>query len=330
LMRKFYYDGDADISLLEGKTVAVIGFGNQGSAQAMNLRDSGVYVIVGNVEDDYATKARREGFEVMPIREAAAKGDIIMMLIPDEVQPEVYESDVKPNLRRGKTIVFASGYNIHFGLIKPPQDVDVVMLAPKMLGNSVRSLYLRGSGAPALIAVHNDSTGNALKTVLALAKGIGATRAGVIESSFEEETVTDLFSEHALAYGQLIKLAFEVLTEAGYDPVVVQLELYGSGEIVEIAKAIVRYGLVDQLSYHSTTSQFGQLSKAGKVVGEDIKHKMRGVLDDIRSGRFAREWFEEKKAGYQNFKRMLEEAKKHPLVSVEKIVRVKVRIDVDC
>lgn len=328
-MRKFYYDEDADLSLLGGKTVAVIGFGNQGSAQAMNLRDSGVKVIVGNMEDEYAVKAKREGFEVMPIREAAAKGDIIMMLIPDEAQPEVYENDIETSLRRGKTLVFASGYNIHFGLITPPQDVDVVLLAPKMIGSSVRSLYLMGSGAPALIAVQNNATGEALKTVLALAKGIGATRAGVIESSFEEETVTDLFSEHALAYGQLIKLGFEVLTEAGYDPVVVQLELYGSGEILEIAKAMVRYGLVDQLSFHSTTSQYGQLSRASRVIGEDVKRKMKSILDDILSGVFVREWLEEKRNGYQNFRNLLEEAKKHPIVSVEKFVRERIKIGVE-
>jgi ketol-acid reductoisomerase len=326
MMRNVYLDNDADLSILNGKTISVIGFGNQGSAQAQNLRDSGLEVIIGNIDDEYALRAKQMGFKVYSIREATEKGDIIMMLIPDEVQPDVYEHSIKDGLRPGKTLVFASGYNIHFGYIKPPNYVDVVMLAPRMIGSAVRSLYLKGSGAPALIAINRDFTGTALQTLLAIAKGIGSTRAGVIESTFEEETIIDLFSEQALAYGQLIKLAFEVLTEAGFDPVVVALELYASGEIVEISKAIVNHGLVNQLSLHSLTSQYGQLSRANIIFNEEIKKKMKNILEDIVSGNFAKEWYQEGRANYPSLNKLLEQAKKHPIVEYENMIHKKFKI----
>lgn len=328
-MKKVYYDDDVDLNVLKGKKIAVIGFGNQGRAQALNLRDSGMDLIIGNIEDEYAKKAVDEGFKVYPIGEACRRSDVIMMMIPDEVQPEVYELDVKPALHEGKTLVFASGFNVYFGFIKPPANVDTVLVAPKMIGESVRALYVRGMGAPALVAVHNDATGHALKTALAIAKGIGATRAGVIMSSFEEETVTDLFAEQALAYGQLIKLGFETLVESGYDPLVVQLELYGSGELIEISKSILRYGLVGQLSLHSTTSRYGQLSRANYVINENAKVQMRKILQEIRSGRFAEEWLSEKKSGFRNLQRLTEDALQHPLIQIEKISRQTLRINVD-
>jgi len=325
-MRNIYYDNDADLSILNGKIISIIGFGNQGSAQAQNLRDSGLKVIIGNIDDEYALKAKQAGFEVYSIREAAEKGDVIMMLIPDEVQPDVYEHYIKNCLRLGKTLVFASGYNIHFGYIKPPNFIDVILLAPRMIGSAVRSLYLKGHGAPALIAIHQNFTGLALQTVLALAKGIGSTRAGVIESTFEEETVIDLFSEQTLAYGQLIKLAFEVLTEAGFDPVVVALELYASGEIVEISKAIVTHGLINQLSLHSLTSQYGQLSRANIMFNEETKKKMKEILESIISGNFAKEWQQERKADYLNFKRLYDNSMKHPILEAEKVIKKKIKI----
>lgn len=328
-MRRVFYEDDADLEILKDKTVGVIGFGNQGYAQSMNLRDSGVNVVIGNREDQFKQLALSAGFAVYSIRDAARIADVIIMLIPDEVQPTVFEHEIKPELKLGKTLVFASGFNIHFGLIKPPSDVDVVLVAPKMVGKSVRSLYLKGLGAPALIAIHNDATGNALRIGLAIAKGIGATRVGVIESTFEEETVTDLFSEQALSYGQLIKYGFEVLVEAGYDPLVTQLELYGSGEIIEIAKLMVQEGLVAQLVNHSTTSQYGQLTRGKRVISEEIKSSMRKILDEIRSGVFVKEYLEEVSKGYLTIKKLLEEANRHPIIEVERKVRELIKSPLD-
>jgi ketol-acid reductoisomerase len=316
---KIYRDEDTDLRALAEKTVAVIGYGNQGQAQALNLHDSGVRVIVGSVEDESAERARRDGFTVLPIAEAAARGDVLLLLLPDEVQRQVYGDSIRKQLRPGKTLDFAHGFNIRFGWIKPPPKVDVIMVAPRMIGHSVRQRFLDGAGSPAYVAVEQDATGHAWETALALAKGIGATRAGAIETTFAQETEIDLFMEQATfaAIDRTLLLSFDVLVEEGFDPEMVALELYGSYEAAEIFAEMARTGFFRQGKLHSQTSQYGTFSRGPVVMPDSFKRVMRRRLADIRSGRFAREWRREQEAGYPNFHRYWDEALAHPINAAE-------------
>lgn len=311
-----------DLSALKGRTVAVLGYGNQGRAQSLNMRDSGVdEVIIGSIRDAGWDRAVEDGFQVYPIDEAAKRGDVILMLIPDEAQPSVFNAHVRDNLDEGDVLVFAHGYNIHFGFISPPGFVDVVLVAPRMIGWGLRELYLRGEGAPAYVAVHQDHSGRALDTALALARAIGATR--TVMSSFAEETEIDLYMEQALwaAVTRVMLLSFEVLVEEGYPPEVVALELYGSGEASEVLKAMAEMGFYRQMSLHSQTSQYGTLSRGPLLIGDEFKLRLREVLEDIRTGRFAREWALEQMLGYPVFRKLRDRALKHPINKAEEGMR---------
>jgi ketol-acid reductoisomerase len=319
-MVTIYHDADADLDLLSGLTVAVIGYGNQGRAQAMNLRDSGVDVVVGCAPDKYADRAREDGMTVVPIAEAADAGRLVLVLLPDEVQPHVYAADIAPGLRAGDTLDFASGYNIHYELVEPPPEVDVVMVAPRMIGEAVRSLFVDGSGFPCLVAVKQDTSGHALQTALALARGIGGTKAGAFASSFEEETLIDLFAEQFLwaGIGKLCRVYFDTLVDAGCSGEAVATEMYLSGEMVEVARAMIEHGFFRQLEVHSHTSQYGQLSRADDAVGEDVAQRARAILEGLQNGAFAREWADEQARGCPALAALKDEAFGHRLNEVER------------
>lgn len=320
---KIYRDDDADLAVLADRTLAVIGYGNQGQAQALNLRDSGLRVIVGGIEDEASQRARADGFEVKPIAQAAAEGDVLLLLIPDEVQRHVYYQSIHQHMGTGKALDFAHGFNIRFGLIEPPPQVDVVMVAPRMIGSSVRQRFVEGLGSPAYVAVAQDASGGAWPTALALAKGIGATRAGAIESTFAEETEIDLFLEQATwaAISRALILSFEVLVEQGFDPEMVALELYGSFEAAEVMAEMARMGFFKQMRLHSQTSQYGTLSRGPRVLPEAFKETFRRALEEIRNGRFARQWQREQEEGYPTFRRLLNQALAHPLNAAEEAGR---------
>lgn len=322
-MTKIYYDHDADLSFLQGKTVTIIGYGNQGSAQAQNMRDSGVRVIIGSIEDEKADRARADGFGVHSIAEAVREGDIISLLIPDEVQKTVYESDIRANLAPGKVLNFAHGYNLRFGLITPPTDVDVIMVAPRMIGVNVRKAFLKGGGVPAYIAVWQDASGQAKPMTLAIAKAIGATKVGVIETTVAEETELDLFTEQAV-WPIIVRdmlISFELLVEEGFSPEMVALELFGSGEAAEIFRQMALVGFFEQMRFHSQTSQYGTLSRGERMLPEEVREKMRAVLTEIRSGQFATEWEEEQQRGYPRFRALKQQAAGHPITRAEGSVR---------
>jgi ketol-acid reductoisomerase len=318
-----YYDRDVDMKVLEGRKVAIIGYGNQGWAQGLNMRDSGVEVIVGNIQDDSFERALADGFPTMSIPEAAQRGDVLCLLMPDEVQQEVYQRDIAPHLRAGQVLDFAHGYNIRYGFIRPPQDVDVIMVAPRMIGVGVRERFVAGSGAPAFVAVEQDATGQAWPTTLAIAQAIGATRAGALRSTFAEETELDHFSEQAVwpAITRLLRMAYELLTERGYQPEAVLMELYASGEPAQVFKEMAEVGLFRQMSFHSHTSQYGTLSRAPGVLPDDFRATLAQALDAIQQGSFAREWEAERQAGYPVFERLKAEALAHPINQVEDRLR---------
>ncbi len=325
-MARVFYDADADPLVLNGRVIGVLGYGNQGRAQALNMRDSGVNVIVGNRSDDFAKQARKDGFDVLSIEAVARKADVICLLLPDEMQPDVFAKDVRPHLSKGKTLDFASGFNIFYRSIVPPKEVDVILVAPKMIGEYVRKLYLAGSGAPSLIAVERNSTGKGWETATALAHAIGATRVGALKSTFEEEAVTDLFNEQCTAFIPLLVAGYEILTAAGYDPMATQLELYGSGEWLEIIRAIREHGIFGQGKLHSTTSQYGQLTRSQKIVDAGTRLKMKKILKDIQNGRFAEEWFQEMKRGYPTLNALKKKYATHSLNRTEAEVRRKIKM----
>lgn len=322
-MARRFYDGDADLAVLKDQVVAVIGYGNQGRSQALNMRDSGLDVIVGNRGDSYYEQAIADGMTPHSIAEATAQGDILLFLMPDEVQPEVYQEHMADRIKDGACLIFGHGYNIFYETIRPPDAVDVAMVAPKMIGEGVRRRFESGEGFPTLVAVEQDATGNAWARTLAVAKAIGGTRIGAWESTFEEETVTDLFAEQVGGGSSLAATlnTFETLVEAGYDPEVVQLELYGSGEMVEVVRSVREYGLLDSLKLHSPTSQYGQLSRARRLVPTEAKETLNVILDEIRSGAFAEEWAKEREADYSNMERLRAEFGEHLLFEVERKVR---------
>lgn len=301
-MAKLYYDKDADLSLLQGKTIAIIGYGSQGHAHALNAHDSGLQVIVGLHEGSKSrAKAESDGLKVFSVAEATRQGDVVMLLIPDTKQAEVYEADIAPNLRDGAMLMFAHGFNVHFGSITPPKTVDVTMVAPKAPGHRVREVYTEGAGTPGLVAVAQDATGQAKARALAYARAIGCTRAGVIETTFKEETETDLFGEQVVLCGgvtALIRASFETLVKAGYQPEVAYFECLH--ELKLIVDLLYEGGMSYMWYSVSDTAEYG-----GYVVGDQfenmIKEEMAGVLSRIQSGEFARAWIDENKDGRPNF-----------------------------
>jgi ketol-acid reductoisomerase len=316
-------DADADLQPLLQRPVAIIGYGNQGRAQALNLRDSGVPVLIGSIADSSAARARQDGFEVLDIGSASARGDVLALLIPDEVQREVYEREVAAQLRPGQVLVFAHGYNIHFGLIRPPATVDVIMVAPRMIGINVRRSFERGSGVPAYLAVAQDASGSARRIALAWAKGIGATRAGVLDTTFAQETELDLFAEQGVwpIIMRDLLMSYEVLVEAGFPPEMVALELYGSGEAAEIFRQMARVGVIEQMRLHSQTSQYGTLSRGPRMLPDETRERLRETLREIRSGVFATEWSAEQAGGYRRFDALREAAHAHEINRAEVLGR---------
>ncbi len=296
-MVKMYYDNDANLDLLKDKTVAIIGYGSQGHAHSQNLRDSGVNVVVAEVPGPNYDQAKKDNFEVLSTKEAAKKGDIITISVPDQIQPDVYHGEIKDEMKAGKSLLFAHGFNIHFGQIIPPKEVDVIMCAPKGPGHLVRRVYAQGGGVPSLIAVHQDASGKAKDNALAYAKGIGAGRAGIIETTFLEETETDLFGEQVVLCGgltALIKAGFETLVEAGYQPEMAYFECVH--EIKLIVDLIHENGLAGMRFSISDTAEYGDLTRGPRLITKETKEEMKVILEQIQNGEFAREWILENKA----------------------------------
>lgn len=317
------YDADANLDLLQGKTIAVIGYGSQGHAQSQNLRDSGLNVVIGLLENSQSRqKAKEKGFEVMSTAEAAKKADIIQLLVPDELQASIYKADIEPNLVEGNALVFSHGFNIHFSQILPPNNVDVFMVAPKSPGHLVRRMYEEGAGVPALLAVYQDYTGKAKELGLAYAKGIGSTRAGVIETTFREETESDLFGEQAVLCGgvsELIKAGFDTLTEAGYRPEIAYFECLH--ELKLIVDLIYEGGL-DFMRYSvSDTATYGDLTRGPRLINEDTREEMRYILDEIQSGEFAKEWLLENQVNRPTYRALFNQDKEHPIEVIGKELR---------
>ncbi len=313
-------DKDASLEPLKSKTVAVLGYGNQGRAQSLNLRDSGVRVIVGNRDDAYRQQALADGFQPVSVREAAEAGDFLLILTTDESQPAIWKDEIAPGARVGRTLVWASGYNVGFGLIPLPADVDVVMVAPRMTGNMVRMLYEQGKGAIAQFAVHQDASGHARERVLALCRGIGLTRGGVFESSFREEAELDLFAEQVIWAGLTAWFVecFEIGVADGFSPELMVMELYASGEASEILGAMARNGFFKQMSHHSTTSQYGTLSRGPGFITAAMRERARKILRrDIKGGAFAREWSQEQGSGSARLEALRRKALAHPMSLAE-------------
>src|SRR5579875_192114 len=292
------YDDQADLTLLDGKTVAIIGYGSQGHAHALNLKDSGVNVLVGLREDSASlAKAREQGLEVLPVVEAASRGDLVMILLPDELHRQVWESDIRDGIAEGNMLLFGHGFSIHYGEIEPPAGVDVAMVAPKGPGHLVRRQFTEGSGVPGLVAVAQDASGHARALALAYAKGIGCTRGGVIETSFKDETETDLFGEQAVLCGGASELV-----QAGYTPEMAYFECLH--ELKLIADLMYEKGLAGMRYSISNTAEYGDYTRGKRVITDDTRANMRRILEEIQSGDFAREWIAENRAGQENFKRM--------------------------
>lgn len=320
---QLFFDADASLAPLAGKTVAVLGYGNQGQAQALNMRDSGVTVIVGNRDDHYRERARADGFTPITIAEAAAAGDVLLVLTTDESQPRLWPEQIAPGLRPGKAVVWASGYNVGFGLIQPPPEVDVLMVAPRMTGVNVRELFLRGSGALAQFAVHQDATGQARALCLALCKAVGLTRGGVFASSFREEAELDLFAEQVVWAGitAWFQECFAIGVEHGFAPELMVMELYASGETAEIFAAMTRNGFFRQMAHHSTTSQYGTLSRGPALITDEMRARARESLRrDIAGGAFVREWSDEQAGGSARLDELRRRALAHPMSAAEEAV----------
>ena len=320
---KLLKDDVASLEPLAGQTVAVLGYGNQGRAQALNLRDSGAKVIVGNRQDRYRGQAVLDGFEPMEIAKAALQGDLLLILTTDESQPLIWEKQIAPGLRPGKTLVWSSGYNVGFGLIQLPPDVDVVMVAPRMTGNMVRTLFENGKGAIAQFAIHQDASGKAREKTLALCKGIGLTRGGVFESSFREEAELDLFAEQVVWAGLTAWLleCFDLGVKNGFSPELMVMELYASGETSEIFGLMARNGFFKQMAHHSTTSQYGTLSRGPKLISDEMRALAKELLlKDIKGGAFVKEWSQEQAHGSQRLEELRRQAMAHPMSLAEENV----------
>jgi ketol-acid reductoisomerase len=310
-----FYDDDADLTLLDGKTVAIIGYGSQGHAHALNLKDSGVDVIVGLRPDSRSVEqARGAGLEVAEIPEAASRGDVVMVLLPDEKHGEVYRAQIADGIAPGNLLLFGHGFSIHYGEVEPPAEVDVALVAPKGPGHLVRRQFTEGSGVPGLIAVQQDATGRARDLALAYSKGIGCTRGGVIETTFKDETETDLFGEQAVLCGgvtELVRAGYETLVEAGYDPRLAYFECLH--ELKLIVDLMYEKGITGMRYSISNTAEYGDLTRGRRIISDATRQAMKDVLREIQSGAFAREWIAENRAGQENFKRMREEGKGHQI-----------------
>ncbi len=322
-MAKMYYENDADLSLLEGKTIGVIGYGSQGHAHALNLKDSGMDVVVGLYEGSKSwSKAEADGLKVALVANAANESDIVMMALPDTAMAEVYKESVEPHMLPGKTIMFAHGFNIHYKTIVPPDSVDVSMVAPKAPGHRMREVFTKGSGVPGLLAVDQDASGQAHDVGLAYARGVGCTRAGVLDTTFKEETETDLFGEQSVLCGgvtALIKAGFETLVEAGYQPESAYFECMHE---LKLIVDLLYQGGMEYMRYSiSDTAEYGDYSRGPVVVDEHVKENMKKVLTAIQDGSFAREWIAENDEGRPRFNRLRKENAEHPIETVGKELR---------
>ncbi|OGW82630.1 MAG: ketol-acid reductoisomerase [Omnitrophica bacterium GWA2_52_8] len=322
-MAKIYYDKDADLKVLKGKKVAIVGYGIQGRGQGLNLRDSGVEVMIsqrkGGKNYDIAVQ---DGFEPVEAEVAAREADIIQILAQDHLQAEIYKKSIEPHLKPGKALLFSHGFNIHFGYIKPPAQVDVIMVAPKGPGALVRTQYLEGGGVPCLVAVHQNASGKALQIALAHAKAVGGTRAGVIETNFKEETETDLFGEQAVLCGglsELIRAGYETLVAAGYQPEMAYFECLH--EVKLIVDAVFVAGIKGMHQRISDTAEYGDYSRGKRVIGAEARAAMKKILQEIQSGSFAKEWIDENKNGRPNFNRYKKECENHPIEKVGEELR---------
>ena len=317
-MAKVYHDKDANLDLIKNKKIAIIGYGIQGRGQALNLRDSGLSVIVSELEgtENFKT-AVRDNFKPVDAKKASDEADIIQVLTQDHIQALVYKESIEPNLKPGKALVFSHGFNIHFKQIVPPKDIDVFMVAPKGPGALVRQQYTEGKGVPCLVAVYQNASGKALDEALAYAKGIGGTRAGVLETTFKEETETDLFGEQAVLCGgasELIKAGYDTLIEAGYQPEIAYFECLH--ELKLITDLIYKYGITGMRKRVSDTAEYGDLTRGKKVISKETRKVMKEMLKDIQTGKFAKEWIEENEKGRQNFIKMREEEANHPIEKI--------------
>jgi ketol-acid reductoisomerase len=320
---RIYTQQDIDTETLNNRTIAVVGYGSQGRAQALNLRDSGCRVVTADIPDGPAwRRAEEDGFHSLTVSRAAGEADIILLLIPDPVHGPVFREEIRPHLTAGKALILAHGFSLHYGEVVPPDDIDCLLVAPKGPGSLVRSLFLDGQGIVCLLAVHRDATGGARNIGLAVAAGIGADRAGIIETTVAEETETDLFGEQVLLCGglsALIKAGFETLVEAGYAPEVAYFECLH--EIKQIADMIYAHGIQGMRQRISETALYGDLTRGHRVIDPKVRKKMAEILGEIRDGRFAREWLEENRAGQPNLKHMAREDDAHPIESVGKQLR---------
>ncbi len=322
-MARMYYDQDADLGLLQGKKIAVLGYGSQGHAHALNLKDSGCDVMVGLYRGSKSwPEAEKAGLEVAETAEAVRRADMIMVLVPDQVQRRLYLESIAPNLKPGKTLMFAHGFNIHFSQIVPPPEIDVSMVAPKGPGHLVRSVFLEGGGVPALIAVYQDASGRAHDYALAYAKGIGATRAGCLDTTFQEETETDLFGEQTVLCGgvsALVKAAFETLVEAGYQPELAYFECMH--ELKLIVDLFYQGGLSYMRYSVSDTAEYGDYTRGPRIINHSVRQEMKKILEEIQTGAFAREWILENQAGRAGFYAMRRREQEHPIEQVGKQLR---------
>lgn len=322
-MARMYYDEDANLDLLADKTVAIIGYGSQGHAHALNLKDSGINVIVGLYSGSKSiSKAEAAGLKVHSVADAAKAADVIMILLPDEVQKSIYLEEIKPNLSAGNVLAFAHGFNIHFGQVVPPNDIDVVMVAPKGPGHLVRRTYEQGEGVPCLFAVFQDASGQARDRAMAYAKGIGGTRAGILETTFREETETDLFGEQTVLCGglsALIKAGFETLVEAGYQPELAYFECLH--EVKLIVDLVVEGGLAKMRDSISNTAEYGDYTRGPRLVNAETKAEMKKILSEIQSGQFAREFVLENQSGKPGFTAMRRQEAEHSIEEVGKDLR---------
>src|SRR5579884_1912347 len=314
---KIYYDKDADLQQIRSKRVAVVGYGSQGHAHALNLKESGVQVVVGLREGNSWKKAEASGLKVMPVADAVKASDVVMILAPDEAQAAIYRQDIAPNLKTGSYLAFGHGFNIHFGQIVPPADINVFMVAPKGPGHLVRSEYTKGSGVPMLLAIHQDPGGNTKQVGLAYASAIGGGRAGVIETTFREETETDLFGEQVVLCGgltSLIQAGFETLVDAGYQPESAYFECLH--EVKLIVDLMYEHGIAGMRYSISDTAEYGDLTRGPRVINSAVREEMKKILEEIQSGRFAEEWIAENRAGRPRYHQLQEEGRAHPIEKV--------------
>lgn len=322
-MAKIYYDSDADLSILKDSVIAIIGYGSQGHAQAQNLRDSGLNVVVAELKGTKNYElAIEHGFKPLTAKEASKIADVVQILAQDNVQAKLYKEEIEENMTEGKTLVFSHGFNIHYGQIIPPPNIDVIMVAPKGPGHLVRREYLRGAGVPSLVAVYQDYTGKAFQKALAYARGIGATRAGVIETTFKEETETDLFGEQAVLCGgasELIKAGFEILVEAGYQPEIAYFECLH--ELKLIVDLIYEGGISFMRYSISDTAEYGDMTRGKRIINESVREEMRKILKEIQSGEFAREWILENMCGRPVYNALKKKESEHPIEEVGKRLR---------